>query len=113
LFNPRTIALVGVPGDLSRPGARPLHYLRRHRYPGQLHLVNPGRREIGGFPVYPSLADVPGPVDVAWIGVPGARAATVVEECGRAGIPFALVLGAGFAETGEGGAAEQARLREV
>jgi acetyltransferase len=75
--------------------------------------VNPGRREIGGFPVYPSLADVPGPVDVAWIGVPGPRAAGVVEECGPAGIPFAVVLGAGFAETGEEGEAAQARLREA
>jgi acyl-CoA synthetase (NDP forming) len=102
-----------VPGDLSRPGARPLHYLRRHRYPGQIHLVNPGRQEIGGSPVYPSLAAMPGPVDVAWIGVPGPRAAGVVEECGPAGIPFAVVLGAGFAETGEAGEAEQARLREA
>jgi acyl-CoA synthetase (NDP forming) len=102
-----------VPGDLTRPGARPFHYLRRHRYPGQLYLVNPGRQEIGGFPVYPSLAALPGPVDVAWVGVPGARAAAVVEECGAAGIPFGVVLGAGFAETGEEGEAEQARLREA
>jgi acyl-CoA synthetase (NDP forming) len=102
-----------VPGDVTRPGARPFHYLRRHGYPGQIHLVNPGRQEIGGFPVSPSLAALPGPVDVAWIGVPGPRAAAVVEECGAAGIPFAVVLGAGFAETGDAGEAEQARLREA
>src|SRR5262245_34927545 len=111
LFDPRAVALVGVPGDLSRPGARPLHFLRRHRYAGRIHLVNPGRREIGGFPVFPNLAAVPGPVDVAWIGVPASGAAPVIEECGRAGIPFAVVLSAGFAETGEGGETEQARLR--
>jgi acyl-CoA synthetase (NDP forming) len=102
-----------VPGDLTRPGARPFHYLRRHRYPGRLHLVNPGRREIGGIPVHASLADVPGPVDVAWIGIPGPRAAAVVEECGQARIPFAVVLGAGFAETGAEGEVEQVRLREA
>lgn len=111
LFEPRAIALVGVPGDLARPGARPFHFLRRHRYPGQLYLVNPGRREIGGVPAYPSLAALPGPVDVAWIGVPGAQAPGVVGECGRLGIPFAVVLGAGFAEAGQ--EAEQARLRET
>ncbi|MBI4013450.1 MAG: acetate--CoA ligase family protein [Candidatus Rokubacteria bacterium] len=113
LFRPRAIALVGVPGDLSRPGARPLHFLRRHRYAGQLYLVNPGRREIAGFPVYPDLAALPGPIDVAWVGVPGAQAPGVVAECGRLGIPFAVVLGAGFAEAGEDGEAEQVRLREA
>lgn len=113
LFNPAAIALVGVPGDLSRPGARPFHFLRRHGYAGQVYLVNPARREIGGVPVYPSLGAIPGPVDVAWIGVPASQAAPVVLECGRAGIPFAIVLGAGFAEAGEPGEAEQARLREA
>jgi acyl-CoA synthetase (NDP forming) len=113
LFNPAAIALVGVPGDLARPGARPFHFLRRHRYAGRVHLVHPVRREIGGVPAYPSLGALPGPVDVAWIGVPASRAAPVVLECGRAGIPFAIVLGAGFAETGERGEAEQARLGEA
>ena len=113
LFNPRAVALVGVPGDLSRPGARPLHFLRRHGYPGEIYLVNPGRREVGGLPVYPSLAALPGPVDVAWIGVPAAQVPGVVGECGRLGIPFGVVLGAGFAEAGEGGEAEQARLSEA
>src|SRR5262245_57799092 len=47
LFAPRTIALIGVPGDLSRPGARPLHFLRRHGYQGRIYLVNPGHRLIG------------------------------------------------------------------
>jgi acyl-CoA synthetase (NDP forming) len=113
LFTPQAIALVGMPGDLSRPGARPFHFLRRHRYRGRIYLVNPGRREIGGVPVSPSLAALPGPVDVAWIGVPASRAVDVVTECGRARIPFAVVLGAGFAEAGESGEVEQQRLREA
>lgn len=113
LFAPRAIALVGVPGDLSRPGARPLHFLRRHGYPGRIHLVNPRYREIGGLPAHPSLAAVPKPVDVAWIGLPAARAPDAVRECGRAGVPFAIVLGAGFAEAGGEGEVVQARLLEA
>lgn len=113
LFAPRAIALVGVPGELSRPGARPLHFLRRHGYQGQVHLVNPRYREIDGLPTCPSLAAVPRPVDVAWIGLPAAQAADAMGECGRARIPFAIVLGAGFAEAGEDGQVAQARLREA
>ena len=113
LFAPKAVALIGVPGDLTRPGARPLHFLRRHGYRGRIYLVNPRHREIGGFPVYPDLPALPGPVDVAWVGVPAAQAPEVVLACGRAGIPFAVVLGAGFAETGDIGEAEQMRLREA
>jgi acyl-CoA synthetase (NDP forming) len=112
LFAPRSIALVGVPGDLSRPGARPFHFLGRHGYPGRVYLVNPGHRAIGDVPVYPSLDALPEPPDVAWIGVPAAQATDAIAACGRARVPFAVVLGAGFAETGEVGAAEQARLVE-
>ncbi len=113
LFAPRAIALVGVPGDLARPGARPLHFLRRHGYPGRIYPVNPRHREIGGLPAFPSLTALPEPVDVAWVGLPAAQAADAVAECGRAGIPFAIVLGAGFAETGEDGEAAQRRLGEA
>jgi acyl-CoA synthetase (NDP forming) len=112
LFAPRAIALIGVPGDLSRPGARPLHFLRRHGYPGRVYPVNPGHAVIGDLAAYPSLDALPEPPDVAWIGLPAAKAADAIVACGRARVPFAVVLGAGFAETGESGAAEQARLVE-
>jgi acyl-CoA synthetase (NDP forming) len=112
LFAPRAIALVGVPGDLTRPGARPLHFLRRHGYPGRVYLVNPRHPVIGDLPAYPSLEVLPEPPDVAWIGLAAPQAADAILACGRAGVPFAVVLGAGFAETGEAGAAEQARLLE-
>ncbi len=112
LFAPRSIALVGVPGDLSRPGARPLHFLRRHGYRGRLYPVNPRHRAIGDLPAYPDLDALPEAPDLAWIGLPAAQAADAILACGRVGVRFAVVLGAGFAETGEPGAVEQARLLE-
>jgi acyl-CoA synthetase (NDP forming) len=112
LFAPRSIALVGMPGDLSRPGARPLHFLRRHGYSGRLYPVNPRHPVIGDLPAYPSLSALPEAPDVAWIGVPAGQAADALLECGRVGVRFAVVLGAGFAETGEPGAQTQARLAE-
>jgi acyl-CoA synthetase (NDP forming) len=101
-----------VPGDLSRPGARPLHFLRRHGYPGRLYPVNPHHSVIGDLPAYPGLEALPEPPDVAWIGLSAAQAADAILACGRAGIPFAVVLAAGFSETGKPGAMEQAHLLE-
>jgi acetyltransferase len=110
-FRPRGVALIGLPGDIERPGGRPLRFLRRHGYTGAIYPVNPRHREIGGLTSYATLAAVPGPVDVAWIGVPADSVVRAVEECGRARVPFAVVLGGGFAETGATGQATQAALR--
>jgi acyl-CoA synthetase (NDP forming) len=112
LFAPRAVALIGVPGDLSRPGARPLHFLRRHGYPGRIYPVNPGYSTIGDLPTFPSIEALPEPPDVAWIGLPAAQAADALAACGRARVPFAAVLGAGFAELGDAGAEKQADLVE-
>ncbi len=112
-LNPRSIALVGCPGDLTRPGARPVVYLKRHGYPGNVYPVNPRHAEIGGYKAYPSLSDLPERPDLVWIGVPGARVLEALEEARRLGIPNAVILTAGFAETDARGRRRQARLAET
>ncbi|MBI4637582.1 MAG: acetate--CoA ligase family protein [Candidatus Rokubacteria bacterium] len=110
---PRSIAIVGCPGDLTRPGARPLVYLQKHAYPGRIYPVNPRRAEIGGLRAYPTLASLPETPDLAWVGVPGSEVAPVLEEAGRLKIPHAVVLTAGFGETDDDGRERQGALREL
>jgi len=106
---PRSIALVGVPGDLTRPGARPLVFLLKHGYGGRIFPVNPRRAEIAGLRSYPTLADLPERPDTVWVGVPGPEVLGVLEEAGRLGVPNAVILTAGFGETdAEGRGREQA-----
>lgn len=112
-LSPCSIALVGVPSDLTRPGARPLVFLRKHGYAGRIYPVNPRRDEIGGLRAYPSLAALPEAPDTVWIGVPGGEVLGVLEEAARLKIPNAVILTAGFGETNEGGRRRQAALRET
>jgi predicted CoA-binding protein len=58
----RTIAIVGLSGNELRPSNFVGFYLKRHGY--RVIPVNPRETEILGEPCYPSLLDVPGPVDV-------------------------------------------------
>jgi acyl-CoA synthetase (NDP forming) len=109
---PKTVAIVGCPGDLSRPGARPLIYLLRHGFPGTIYPVNRRHREIGGLPAFPSLAECPTPPDMVWIGVPAAEVEGVLEEAGAVGARGAVILSAGFGETGKLGRTAQARILE-
>lgn len=108
LLSPRAIAIVGASEDPRRTGGQPVHALTEFGYRGAVYPVNPKRSLIKGLKCYPDVAAVPKPCDVALIVLPAESVPQAIEQCGRAGIPFAVVLSAGFRETGN--AQLQARL---
>src|SRR6266511_2959383 len=77
------------------------------------YVVNPGAAEIAGVASYPSMAALPGPVDLAMIVVPAPAVAGVLAECGAVGVRAAVVLSSGFGEDGPAGRAAQAELVRV
>ncbi len=115
LFHPRSLALVGI--SISNPE----HWTRtfldslvESKFEGPLYLVNPKGGEFEGLKVYPSLQDIPGPVDYA-IGLVSAQASPgVVKECADKGVRAVHFCTSGFSETGEEeGARLEARVAEV
>jgi len=110
---PRSIALVGCPSDVSRPGARPLLYLQKHGYSGQIYPVNPRHAEIGGLRAFPTLSDLPERPDTVWIGVPGSDVIPVLEEAARLKVPNAVIMTSGFGETDRHGVVQEGRLRAI
>ena len=110
LLNPRGVAVVGVSSDAVRIGGQALRLLTDFGYAGRIYPVNPKYAEVKGLTCYPDLLSVPQPCDVALIALSAERVAGAIEQCGKAGIPFALVLAGGFAETGEEGKRLQAQL---
>jgi len=113
LLSPASVALVGAserPGSL---GQVVLANLRKGGFRGPIHLVNPRHKTMGGEPCHPSLDALPGPVDLAVVAAPAPAVAGIIAQAGKAGIPAAIVLSAGFAETGEAGKAMEARVLEV
>jgi acyl-CoA synthetase (NDP forming) len=112
-LNPRGVAIVGASADLSRIGGQPIRLLTEHGYEGGVYPVNPKYKDIKGLTCYPSLAAVPKPCDVALVALAAPHVPGVIEECGAAGIPYALVLSAGFKEVGAEGAALQEKIVEA
>lgn len=80
---------------------------------GNWHLVNPKGGSIGSVPVYKTVAELPESVTLAVISTPPAVCAQVVDECGAAGVRFAIVFSSGFSEVGPEGAALEAELGEA
>jgi acetyl-CoA synthetase (ADP-forming) len=92
-------------------GGRVMQYLVRHRFPGCLVPINPGRDRVLGHRCYPDVASAPGPIDVALLAVPANVLESVIDQCGRAGVGFCILPTTGLAESGGAeGAAAQARL---
>lgn len=110
VFRPRSVALLGATGRADNPMARPLRWLAERGFAGSVWPVNPKYDELGGLACYPSLADVPGPVDLVLALVPAARAEDAVRTAGAAGAAAVVVFASGFAEVGDDGAALQRRL---
>jgi acetyltransferase len=110
LIRPRGVAVVGVSEDPTRIGSHPFHALTEFGFEGAVYPVNPKYATLKGLPCYPDVLSLPGPCDLAIIAVPAPAVAEVVEQCGAADIPFALILSAGFRESGSEGAALEAGL---
>jgi acyl-CoA synthetase (NDP forming) len=112
LLAPRSVAVVGA---TSRPGAyadETLRNLGRMGFAGRVWGVHPTRKRVHGRTCVPSVADLPEPVDAVVVAIPAESVPDVIEQAGARGCGGAVVYGAGFGETPDGVALEQA-LREA
>lgn len=114
LMTARSVAIIGASDDGNKPSGRTQRYLRKYGFTGQVFPINPRRSVVQGEPAYASVVDVPGAVpgavDVAVIVLPQALVEDAVRDCGRAGIPLAIVFASGYAEIGGDGILAQESL---
>jgi acyl-CoA synthetase (NDP forming) len=110
LFAPNRIALIGASTDAARLTARAQVYLRRHGFGGELFPVNPRADVVLGERAYPTLRDVPGPIDFAYILVNTNNVEAAIQDCAARDVPVVCVLADGFAEAGPDGVALQNRI---
>lgn len=110
---PKSVAIIGASDNPDKVGGRPVDYLRRFGYAGNIYPVNPARSVVQGLPCYPDVASLPEAPDLAIVAVAGAAVATTVRACAARGVRTAIILSSGFGETGEDGLQQQAELAQV
>ena len=113
LLNPGAIAVVGASKRSGSAGRLVLQNLRHLGYSGQVYAVHPRHDEVLGFPCYPHLHSLPGPVDSVAILLGADKALAILEQAAEIGAPAAWVLAAGFAEAGPEGEAREAELVRI
>ena len=113
LFAPRAIVVYGASQDLTRISGQPIRALERAGFPAPVYLVNPKYSELHGRRCYASAEAIGSPVDLAIVAVPAAAVPAAIRDCGKAGVAFAVVLTAGFRETGTKGEALEGELKRA
>ena len=109
-MRPTGVAVIGASRDPATIGGRLFHNLLLRGFRGVVYPVNPASEIVQGVPAYPSILDVPGSVDVAFLSIPADGVLDAARQCGEKGVRGIVVISAGFAESGADGAKRQREL---
>ena len=111
--SPESIAVIGASREEEKLGFAVLHNIVQHGYEGRIYPVNPKADEILGLTCYASILDIPDPVELAVVVIPAKYVAQTLEDCGKKGVKGAIVISAGFRETGSQGAKMERALVDI
>ena len=103
IFKPASIAIIGASDNIAKWGHMMVDRPQRTGYKGAIYPVNPQGAAILGLPSYRSVKDIPGPVDLVVITTQASQVPIVMQECVEKGVKGAVIISAGFAETGSAG----------
>jgi acetyltransferase len=112
IFTPRNVAVIGATDRAGSVGRTVLGNLIRSPFGGTVFPVSRGRTSVLGLEAFPNIDAVPDTVDLAVIVTPAAGVPDVVRQCVNAGTRAAVIVSAGFRETGEAGARLEQRILE-
>ncbi|KRC36077.1 acetate--CoA ligase family protein [Acidovorax sp. Root219] len=113
LLQPRSVAIIGASADAAKTAGRPVSYLLKHGFAGEIYPVNPKVDRIGDLVCYPDIASLPAVPDVGIVLLGAERAHLAVRDLAARGTAAVIVLASGYTETGEEGARRQQQLIEA
>src|ERR1700726_2472730 len=112
IFEPKSIAVVGATEKAGSVGRTILWNLISNPFGGTVFPVNAKRDSVLGIKAYPNLAALPQQVDLAVIVTPAATVPGIIAECVEAGVKGAIIISAGFKESGAAGAEMEQQILE-
>ena len=114
IFAPKVVAVIGATEKQGTVGRTVFQNLGRGGFDGVVYPINPKRSSVLCVKAFPSVGAVPEKVDLAVICTPAKTVPGLIQDCVKAGVPGAVIISAGFKETGaEGVALEQKILAEA
>ncbi|MBI3754816.1 MAG: CoA-binding protein, partial [Deltaproteobacteria bacterium] len=103
-FKPKSVAVIGASREEGKTGHSILANLINHQFPGKIFPVNPKSSEILGLKTFSSLEGIDSEIDLAVIVIPPKFIPATLGDCAKKGVNAAIIISAGFKETGIEGA---------
>lgn len=100
LFHPESIAIIGASTELNSVGNDVVKNLVKQGFEGKIYPVNPKASELYSLKCYETVGDIKEKIDLAVIAVPAVLVPQILEEAGEKAIEAAVVISAGFKESG-------------
>lgn len=113
LLNPRSVAIIGASADAGKMTGRPVGYLQKYGFGGEIWPVNPRAESINGLRCYPDVASLPAAPDAAIVLLGPERAEAAVRDLAARGCQATIVLASGYGEANEEGARRQQALKDA
>jgi len=113
LFAPQNVAVIGATETQGSVGRTILWNLISTPFGGAVFPINPKRNSVLGIKAYPTIAEVPEPVDLAVVVTPAPTIPAIIRDCVDLGVKGAIVISAGFKETGPAGAELERQIKET
>lgn len=112
IFAPKNIAVIGATETLGSVGRTIVWNLISSPFGGTVFPINPKRPSVLGIKAYPTISDVPEPVDLAVVVTPAQTIPGIISDCADFGVKSAIIISAGFKETGAGGVELERQIME-
>ena len=109
-FSPKSVAVIGATEKQGHVGRTVLRNLIASPFGGTVYPVNPKRASVLGIKAYPSIAAVPDQVQLAIVVTPAETVPATIRDCVAAGVLGAIIISAGFRESGAHGAELEAQV---
>src|SRR5512137_233256 len=103
IFEPKSVAVVGATEKQGSVGRTVLWNLMSTPFGGPVYPVNPQRPSVLGIKAYPKLSNLPEKPDVIVVTTPATTIPAIISEAADLGIEGAVIISAGFKETGPAG----------
>jgi acetyltransferase len=113
LMNPQSIAVVGANNVVTKMGTVQALSIIKEGYKGKFFPVHPKEKTVLGVKTYASAEDLPEVPDLAMLIVPIKSVIPIIESFGKIGTKRAIIVTAGFKETGASGQKMENELNEV
>ena len=110
VLNPSSVAVIGASDQVGKIGHTVLRNLIGNGFSGPVYPVNSDATSVQSVRAYPSVRDIPDPVDLAVVAVPAASMSEVLDDCLSKGVSTLVVISAGFSDVGSAGVVSERRL---